>query len=53
MPNAKQYHCKAKLHKDTKFSLKVGTIFEDSRHKYSDRIIKSNRAMISVTQSGR
>ncbi len=30
MPNAKQYHCKAKLHKDTKFSLKVGTIFEDS-----------------------
>jgi transposase-like protein len=30
MPNAKQYHCKAKQHKDTKFSLKVGTIFEDS-----------------------
>jgi len=30
MRNAKQYHCKAKLHKDTKFSLKVGTIFEDS-----------------------
>jgi transposase-like protein len=30
MPNAKQYHCKAKTHKDTKFSLKVGTIFEDS-----------------------
>jgi transposase-like protein len=30
MPNAKQYHCKAKAHKDTKFSLKVGTIFEDS-----------------------
>jgi hypothetical protein len=30
MPNAKQYHCKTKQHKDTKFSLKVGTIFEDS-----------------------
>jgi transposase-like protein len=30
MPNAKQYHCKAKQHRDTKFSLKVGTIFEDS-----------------------
>src|SRR5271168_1930857 len=30
MPNAKQYHCKAKQHKDTKFSLKVGTVFEDS-----------------------
>ncbi len=30
MPNAKQYHCKAKQRKDTKFSLKVGTIFEDS-----------------------
>ncbi len=30
LPNAKQYHCKAKQHKDTKFSLKVGTIFEDS-----------------------
>ena len=30
MPNAKQYHCKAKAHKATKFSLKVGTIFEDS-----------------------
>jgi len=30
MPNAKQYHCRAKQHKDTKFSLKVGTIFEDS-----------------------
>src|SRR5665213_1809763 len=30
MPNAKQYHCKTKAHKATKFSLKVGTIFEDS-----------------------
>ncbi len=30
MPKAKQYHCKAKLHTPTKFSLKVGTIFEDS-----------------------
>jgi transposase-like protein len=29
MPNAKQYHCKAK-HTMSKFSLKVGTIFEDS-----------------------
>jgi transposase-like protein len=29
MPNAKQYHCKAK-HDKPKFSLKVGTIFEDS-----------------------
>lgn len=29
MPNAKQYHCKAK-HAGAKFSLKVGTIFEDS-----------------------
>ncbi len=29
MPNAKQYHCKAK-HEKLKFSLKVGTIFEDS-----------------------
>lgn len=29
MPNAKQYHCKAK-HEKSKFSLKVGTIFEDS-----------------------
>jgi len=29
MPNAKQYHCKAK-HEKPKFSLKVGTIFEDS-----------------------
>jgi transposase-like protein len=29
MPNAKQYHCKAK-HSSAKFSLKVGTIFEDS-----------------------
>jgi transposase-like protein len=29
MPNARQYHCKAK-HKKSKFSLKVGTIFEDS-----------------------
>jgi len=30
MPNARQYHCRAKQHKDTKFSLKVGTVFEDS-----------------------
>src|SRR5271155_582051 len=30
MPRAKQYHCKAKTHTPTKFSLKVGTIFEDS-----------------------
>jgi transposase-like protein len=29
MPNAKRYHCKAK-HEKSKFSLKVGTIFEDS-----------------------
>jgi transposase-like protein len=29
MPNARQYHCKAK-HEKSKFSLKVGTIFEDS-----------------------
>ena len=29
MPNAKRYHCKAK-HSMSKFSLKVGTIFEDS-----------------------
>jgi transposase-like protein len=29
MPNAKQYHCKEK-HEKSKFSLKVGTIFEDS-----------------------
>jgi transposase-like protein len=29
MPNARQYHCKAK-HPQSKFSLKVGTIFEDS-----------------------
>ena len=30
MPKAKQYHCKSKKHTNTKFSLKVGTIFEDS-----------------------